>query len=402
MNEKSLKIVATGLVFLMAAYFFTVGLEVFPYAGGWEVTTKATYGELDNKITKQAGIKTKQWKTDFDESNWGAPDLVLNVGTGPFHVDEKFNPSEMDEPAEVIKKTTADAKYIYNVHFFKQDITFQTQADYEVNDHGFGCVTINSETSFKRSCEKLIGTDYPGQNDGGSHDYTVNFEFAVDPWDKFEGEIDSWAGVMKIFQHATPSVGIQPYNVATLPVCQDNDECDVSSAYTQVKHNPMPASVGELNVWTDTGSFTATKNAEQYSPDKKIPQKVNFELSAELRAGAILGKNFWGDVVDIYPLDVYVIFHVIYEVLTVHKFYLVSEPATLTQMTPAPSGEPGTEDAESGWENLKEDIDKAIPDLPDFSKWDKLAIVLILGIVGLVVFTFLVLAILFIWKIKLF
>lgn len=415
MNEKSLKMVATGLVFLLTAMLFTTGLNLFdPYAGGWEVTNEAMHGTLDNQITKTAGIfYTKQWKTEFDANTWGAADLVLNMATGPFHVDENFNPSDDSEPIDTITKTAIETdpttgeeievEYRYDIHYFKQDITFQTQADYEVNDHGYGCVSIDSETSFERSCKRIIGEDYPGQNDGGSHDYEVVFQFTIDRWEKFEGAAEDWAGVMKIYQHTQPTVGVQEYRTKSLPVCyEENADCDVSTAYTQLKHNAMPADVGELNVWTDEGSFTSTEVTDQYAPDPKIPQIVYFNLAAEMRAGALLGKNFWGDVVNIYPLDVFVIFHVIYEVLTVNKFYLASEPATLTQTGPADSGDPGTEDAESGWENFKEFVNNTIPDLPAFSAWDKLAIVLIIGIVGLVAFTFLVLAILFIWKVKLF
>lgn len=328
------------------------------YSGGWEVRTHAVKAKADTGVW--INTAPAQWEHDFDAKYHGAPDLVIDSGLDPVHVNQYFYPSAKSEPAYVpITKTVGVQEFVYDVHLYTMDITLRVDGDY-----------LMTETAGSNSFETEASYSHDKSGDFGSHTYTVQFLFEIAEWAKFADEADSWAGIMSIFTYKQPTVGIQPYRTDLFPEYQNYQQTlrtdlnyDFKGDYTEVVHNPFPATQGsKLNMWTTGTQAITHQEPDSVSPDQRIPQQVYFDLSAEFRCGALIGEDNWGNEESIYILDPFVIFHVAFEVLAVHEFYLESEPTTITQETPVPAGVPPTKDAEGPWyENLAEALDDLWP-----------------------------------------
>lgn len=330
--SKSRKLILIGIVvgiILLARPF-----DWNPFGGGWEIEVSAKLAKVEN--SSWINTSPSQWQHDFDSRYSGAPDLVIDAGMDPVHVDKYFNPSPKDVPAFApIEKEKENSIFLYDVHLYRMDITLRTDGDYRKEEDP-GSNSIESESSYSH--------DRAG--DGGSHTFTVRFQLNIESWEKFANEADSWAGVMSIFTYTAPTVGVQPYDTRDL---RSGLDYDFKGDYTSVSHNPFPASQGsQLNMWLEDFSQNPKRTVPTIAPDSRIPSSVYFDLGCDFRAGALIGEDGWGNEEDIYILDPFVIFHVAFELLTVHEFYLESEPvATITQETPVPSGVPGI--AEGVW-----------------------------------------------------
>lgn len=300
-----------------------------PYIGGWEVRTAAVRAKMDT--VSYVATDPAQWQHDFDAPYHGAPDLVIDAGQDPVHVNEYFSRAPEDEPIKTISKTTTTREYLYDVHLYTLDITLRTDGDAKITDD-FGANSIESECSYANDRE----------GDGGAHRFTVQFVFEINQWERFKDELNSWAGVMTVYTYKMPDVGTQPYNTKNLV---SGLSYDFRGDYTEVIHNPFPGTQGsKLNMWTAAGQVAPHLNPDGVAPDAKIPVKIYFDLAVEFRAGALVGKDGVGNKENIYILDPFVIFHLAFEVMTIHEFYLESEPIQITQKTPVPSGSPGTEE----------------------------------------------------------
>ncbi len=307
------------------------------YPGGWEVTAYASQARVDS--ANWVDTDPAEWEYDFDARYSGAANLYFHIGGDPYHVNEYYQPSPVDQPIETITKETETRKYQYDYHIYAMDITLQAKAQFLVEDDPFSN-SITSETSYSK--------DRPG--DGGSHLYQVRFVFEIAQWEKFAGERDSWAGIMSVNLYKNPEVGYQEVQHSQLKNLRYVDETNYGQ--TQVEHDARPPQAGKLNTWTETGSFVYYGNAAEVAPSARIPQKVIFQLGAEFRSGALLGKDGLGLVEDIFPLDPFVIFHISFGVLTIHEYYLESERQVITQTSPASPGVPDTSLTGPFWEKL--------------------------------------------------
>jgi hypothetical protein len=328
-----------GVYLLLAILIIYVGPQLFytAYTGGWEVRSYAArakaVGKDKNGLPWDSGwnpTSTGFWKHDFDAQYHGAPDLIVKSGLDPVHVNKYWEPVADSIPAfdPIVKKTTT-REYIYDVHLYKQDITLQVAGDHKTDDD-FAANSIESESSYSH--------DRAG--DYGSHDYYVQFEFVIDEWSRFAEEANSWAGVMSIFLWTATTTGFQEWTI-TAPgarTLQDLEK-DLYGEHTEVIHNVLGQG-DKLNMfYTDTGSVASHQSPDAVSPDSDIPQSVIFELWAQFRCGAVLGRDTVGNIEQIFVLNPYAVYHVAFEVMTVHEFYLESEPvATITQAPPQTIG----------------------------------------------------------------
>jgi len=205
------------------------------------------------------------------------------------------------------------------------DITLQVAGDHQTTED-FGYNSIESESSYS----------YDRAGDYGSHDYYVRFIFEIDQWGRFKDEVNSWAGVMSIFLWKDTTVGVQAYDLPP-----DMEELDETTEQTEIIHN-VRGKGDKLNMWTEEleplpNSVEPTQGAG-VAPDADIPQKVEFELWAQFRCGALLGRDWANQIEQIFVLNPYAVFHVGFEVMTIHEFYLEAEPTPITQETPTPVG----------------------------------------------------------------
>lgn len=363
------------LVIIFGPQLFDIG-----YTGGWEVRSygvqaKAIGKDKDGRHWDSGWISTSTgfWKHDFDAPNHGAPDLIIESGLDPVHVNQYFEPTEDNIPAfdPIVKKTT-EREYLYDVHLYKQDITLRVAGDHKTDEDWYHN-SIESESSYSNDA----GGDY------GSHDYYVRFEFAIDQWAKFAGEANSWAGIMSIYLWEETTTGLQEWSV-TVPggrSLQDLDK-DLFGENTEVMHNVL--GVGDkLNMYyTDTENAASHQAPNMVSPDEDIPQKVIFELWAQFRAGAVLGRDTVGNIEQIFVLNPYAIYHVAFEVMTVHEFYLESDPvATITQEVPTQIGV-----APTAPKKLSLDLPSMSDFLPDFLKpFSGILTLVLIGVGGYIV-----------------
>ncbi len=330
---KNRKVLFIGLAIVVVMLFQPFSL--FNYGGGWEVSVKATQARVDSG--QWVNTDPAQWQYDFDAKYSGAPDLIIDSGLDPVHVNQYFYPSPSNEPAfEPITKKLGDSEFVYDVHIYTMDITLRTDGDYLMTDTA-GSNNFESEASYSH---EALG-------DGGSHLYNVRFSFDIQGWDKFTDEDSSWSGIMSIFTYKAPTVGVQKYSVQNLVSGYDYD---FAGGYTEVQHNPFPGTQGsKLNMFTDKFQSVEHTSFSTLSPDTGIPSKVFFDLGVDFRAGALVGEDFWGNEETMYILDPYVIFHIGFELLTVHQYYLETSQITITQAPAVDSGSPGTRESEGPW-----------------------------------------------------
>lgn len=380
-NQKHGKIIAGVIAFLLAVSFASYGLEqAGEYTGGWVVRAYAEQARMDDYPWKET--KAADWEYDWDEKFSGAPNLYFHIGGDPYHVNEYYQPSPKDEPIEIITKETEEYQYVYDYHLYAMDITLQAKAQFLVEDD-FGANSIESETTYAK--------DRPG--DGGSHRYYVHFAFEIDEWDRFVNETNSWAGIMSVNLYENPTVGYQDPKASEVADKFGDLESKDESEYghTQVEHDARPPQAGKLNMWTDEGSYGGYAAAELVAPDQDIPQKVTFELGAEFRSGALLGKDGAGNIEDIFPLDPYVIYHVSFGVLTVHEYTLESDIQAITQTTPASPGVPDTDLKGPIWERIWQGLKDFGNWLkPDFGRIFAMLVTLLLVFLALVVVIYLI------------
>ena len=382
LNQKHGKIIAGVIAFILAASFVSLGLEQI-YVGGWEVKAYAVRAkgvgkDKDGQPWASGWEQTKPsfWKHDFDAPLHGAPDLIVSAGLAPVHVNKDFAPSDKTEPAyDPIVKKTATRTYIYDVHLYKMDITLQVAGDHKTTDD-WGYNSIESECSYSHDRE----------GDYGSHDFYVRFQFEIDQWGKFVNETDSWAGIMSIFLWDTTAVGVQEYE---LP--KEMKELDTREQ-TEIIHNVLGKG-DALNMWTEEleplpNSVEPTQGAG-VAPDADIPQKVIFELWAQFRCGALLGRDWANQIEQIFVLNPFAVYHVAFEVMTIHEFYLEAEPTTIPQEEPQPVGVAPTPPPKWGFFDWLKDLGNWLK--PDFGQAFAMIVTLLIVFLALVIVIYLIL-----------
>jgi len=266
------------------------------------------------------------WKVDVDEPNYHVPTLQIEAGDIR-HVDFTGKEIPADEPADSITVQRGDRYYYLDYHIYVMTITIRTIADKNIYKKPGMIPFFEHETSWEAEAgeksppytwndENRIGMPFKGG---------VYVKFVISPWRGFtyreppndEYTLENcWAGVMNayVFRREMGQVenqwGDMPDPDPWAPM-YFKAGLDVGNQVPMFKDDETFGTPAPRVDWDPS-----------VTPDERIESTVVLYLPAELLAGAKFHTDIWTTIDDIYPCDVYVMYTLRIDVLTIHGFAL--------------------------------------------------------------------------------
>lgn len=346
LKNKKVMIVATGIVLLLAFGYVQTGSI---YGSGWETDAVILGIQTDGRsitansvIAEKTSVGAYQWSIDpdtqgtinrygfgapvpvqLDMSQVGMPDIIVS-SAAPAHVNWQGTVTAANLPVDSYTTTLADGSVrIYDLHLFKFSVTIRTDAD-----KGFENTLLYSETTADPDFQQFSGS--------------VFVEFSLNPWeyrfslpDDPTAQLDEfWAGVMS----------------ASIQETDEGLVTGTASPDTEWTATPHYSVGSQVNMYTDFNgiSYGGANFPTSGAPDPSIRSSAVLEFGATLRSGARLYQNWLGAVIDLDTSNVFVSYDVEVQVLTMHQFYLQSNP------DPAGGGE---EDPDEGSSDRDDPVD---------------------------------------------
>lgn len=406
LKKHKLLILGGGIILLILITKFS---GMF-WAGGWE-TTIAPKTAYERNLQKTKSLAYVSWQTgfDFDTQYYGAPDLWIQVMSWT-HTSGRLDPTtgyyEKTEWADYAKRFQLSYKETlpqpdgskidkvviqeYDLHLFWTLVQIGTAADAKkVDEDRLGNHQYHHETS----C-----TEVTHQGDlGNPTQVDVTLEADITPW-PLRSVVDDYqkAGIMNI--QALPYPFYREGQVAQSAAGEDawkertEENPDLDYDTTPRGHmvaRGMPQSGVYDMRWPDQTPWTRreiTSEEEVAQLPTALPEKLLVTPRVWLRCGYVLGKSrglLYNAVEALIPVDLYVQFGLLMEVLTVAEHVLYSDPYGITLTMPTKydkyTPEPGP------WDRLGEFF-KGLAGLFDWfpGGWKGLVVIVILAAIGIV------------------
>jgi hypothetical protein len=334
------------------------------FTGGWEVTLspdKVTENNLG--ITRDLNMFTRA--IDFDEQFYGAPDIrfqksdwyhtngIVDAFTNRYQLTDKSEPFDTFEVTDAVVRATSDdgellftkneagelipayetTKLAYDLHLFYMEFQVSTDGDSRVVDTPrIGSYNFEHETS---------ATDYTKDSHrdlGTPMDISIRLKASVNQWAVrvVPGvETSQQFGIMKIYiapgKYTSSEVVNLAEKKAEYPGDEEFDRWDDEKRGSGRKDG-YPQSGGVDMWWVNkpTTPYNPTSvTSTSYGVPDVLPEEVYFDLHAEFRLRYIYGwheGNIIDDVVNLLPVDAWVEWGIIMEVITVSGYWIYTDP----------------------------------------------------------------------------
>jgi len=326
------EIVALILVFFIVV-LLAVARQSSPYfnwvSPGWEIydqvgairSNDQIYSQT-NQFTSPRELMGTYWKVDVDDPYYAVPTIMVELGD-IHHVDFAGREMPSDQPAATMTVTRGNNTFYLDYHIYTYTVTIRTIADKKF-DHVW--VTANiwyHETMWPYEGFEL-GQGYTGIHIGQHFTGGAYTKFVINPWKgvSYHDAPNSsyvldqcWAGVMNTY-------------------ILDKQQGQVANQWGEM---PPPSSANffigagldegnQVPMFEDDGTFGNPAPTVYWgpnvTPDTRIESTVVHYLPIEMGAGASVQHDWDGDVVDISPLDVAVMYTLRVDVLQTHEFTL--------------------------------------------------------------------------------
>lgn len=344
MKKKKRGSLVGSLFIIIVVLIIILGSGVIPHPfqviapPGWEIYNQIAAIRHNDKIldssedfTFPSEISGPYWKVDVDEPAYGVPTIQVQLGDIR-HVDFTGREVPSDQPADMIIVERGNKTYYLDYHIYMMTVTMRTVADKDIYRPGNMFVTplFEHETSWPYEGDGGFGAVYNFENrigkpfKGGCY-----VKFIISPWKGFTYRsppnssyvLDGcWAGVMNVYvMPGGKKMGQVENQWGEMPDPDPGAPTYVKGALDEGNQVPM---------FKDDGSFGTPAPRVNWdpnvTPDERIESTVVLYLPVEMEAGAKLHRD-WDQVVrDIYPCDVYIMYTLRIDVLTVHEFALQS------------------------------------------------------------------------------
>ena len=362
---------AIGFIVLMILWV-RPQFQIEPYVGSWEVNTTPV-NSYEHGLGVEKPFQGLMWYEDyshgldFDQVYYGAPDLRIAQSSW-IHTDGTFVPypvpelgitmehareTAWDQPVDTLNipdvrvpvldeagdpvlaedgvtqvyKTTT---LYYDLHFFYQTIKLATNADVRKADKDWRGEIYEHETS-------ATARTHQGHGDlGRNMDATVRFKASLDEWPirstpRDGTEIDQKAGILVIKVKK-----LWAGNAINLALDEKAKRTDVDEwedwQLGNMVQKGLPQQGENLPMWIDssrTQPFSEQDVHEgNYGLPRPMPKELFFNLHGEFRCGYIFGwdTTYVDEVIALIPVNGWIIWGVMMEVLTVKGYWLYTDP----------------------------------------------------------------------------
>lgn len=361
--KKYMKIGAVLFIVVIGLQF--VNTNMF-WAGGWETTIDPDSAKLLNvgHVTTK-NLQYTSWQTgfDFDSYYYGAPDIWIQIQSWT-HTDGTTNPvTQMYEKTEwddYAKRFTLEHKQTlpqpdgskidaiitqeYDLHLFWTQVQIGTAASVSPkrSEDNLGNARFEHETSWEAHT-------VAGRGDLGTPAIIdVTLEVDISSW-PIRNLVDDYqkAGIMNI--QALPFPYHREGQVAITDLggeaWKDKVASDSDNEYSMVPSGHMaaegkPQSGVYQMKWEDQRVWAGrdiTSQSDTAQLPTALPEKLLITPRVWLRAGFMEGREtggFYHSIKALIPIDMYVQFGLLMEVLTVAEHTVYSDPYGITLTTP--------------------------------------------------------------------
>jgi hypothetical protein len=318
------------LLFFLAALLGSRMNQGFRWVSpGWEIYDQVgavrnlnnIYSQ-SNEFTTPAELMGVYWKVDIDDPLYGVPTIMIELGDIR-HVDFTGREVPADQPAATMTVARGNDTFYLDYHIYEYTVTIRTIADKKL-DHVDGGINVwYHETLWPWEGWGTFG-GYSGDNVGTYFQGGAYTKFVILPWkgvsyrdppDDTYVLNDCWAGVMNtyVLQKQQGQVANQ-WGQMPAPTSQDYF---IGGGLDEGDQVPM---------FEDDGTFGDPAPTVDWgpavTPDTRIESTVVNYLPIKMGAGASCQHDWNGNVNDIYPLDVAVMYTLRVDVLQTHEFTL--------------------------------------------------------------------------------
>lgn len=324
---------------MLIILFAFVARQWFPFlrwvSPGWEIYDQIGAIRSNDEIYSQSWQFTSPcelmgvyWKVDVDDPYYGVPTIMVQLGD-IHHIDFTGREIPSDQVAASMTVTRGNSTYYLDYHIYKYTVTIRTIADRKL-DHVVGSVNMwYHETMWPWVGWGPFG-GYAGPQIGQHFVGGAYTKFVICPWkgysyreppddppdDTYVLE-NCWAGVMNTY-------------------VLEKQQGQVENQWGQM---PSPTSAqlfigggldegNQVPMFEDDGTFGTPAPVVNWdpslAPDVRIESTVVHYLPIEMGVGASCQHAWDGDVENISPLDVAVMYTLRVDVLQTHQFTLAS------------------------------------------------------------------------------
>jgi hypothetical protein len=325
---------ALAFIILFLLAIFVVSQQTTPFlrwiSPGWEIydqvgairSSDQIYSQ-SNQFTSPRELMGVYWKVDVDDPYYGVPTIMVELGD-IHHVDFTGREIPSDQVAATMTVTRGNNTFYLDYHIYTYTVTIRTIADKKLRfTDMLGENWWSHETMWPYEGWGTFGGfggTYVGQHFTGG----VYTKFVINPWKGVSYHTppnssyvldQCWAGVMNTYilkkqqgQVANQWGQMPPPSSANFFIGGGLDE-----------GNQVP-------MFEDDGTFAdpapSVNWGSDVTPDVRIESTVVHYLPVDLGVGASCQHDWDGDVTDISPLDVAVMYTLRVDVLQTHEFTL--------------------------------------------------------------------------------
>ena len=345
-------LIGTALIVILV---FGLRLDL-AFTGVWEIKT-IPKSVRENKMGVTRSLTSFTSSVDFDETFYGAPDLRFQKSSW-YHtsgvqdsVTGQYKQTDWDEPYQTFDITDAKtraysdageplfdkdmnpvyetSRLAYDIHLFYSSFQISTDGDSRVVETP-GPLTIGDWT-FDHETSYIDNTEHGDL--GRNMDVTVRLEVSVEQWAirQVPGEkTHQQFGIMNIFVGDYDSGEAVNLDSKKAALRGEEDYWD-DNKQGSGRRDGFPQS-GDVDMWWTTtqqkwdGTYITPTS---YGVPDVLPTAVGIDLHSSIRLRYILGwkdQILSDDVVNVLPIDCWIQWGLIMEVLTVSGYWIYTDP----------------------------------------------------------------------------
>lgn len=326
-----------GLVNLVSASWVSPGWEIYDTIGAMKFDNTICTNAF--QFTSPNDVSGPYWKVDIDAPTWRIPTIMSEL-SDVRHTDFAGRDLTYDKYVDTRTVTIGNDTFYLDYHIYTFTINIRTVADKQVVSISD---PVNPTRVYHETAWPYIGQDglifggghLSGQEHGMQFNGGVFVKFVINPWRGVPERTapnssyylsNVWAGIMNAYV-ISKSEGKVANQWGSIPNPVADAQPFVKGGLDEGAQVPM---------FEDDGTFgkpaTTVNWGPNVTPDTRIESTVVLYLPTQLMPGADTHHDVFGNVDDIYPIDVNVQYTVRVDVLQTHDYTLQgsNKPPALT------------------------------------------------------------------------